>query len=127
MTDQTLTAAQLEALEQQLLARRAHLQEQMVQNKANLEPAQYTAGSASQDDNARLSNLTREVDTRLTSFDLDELDRIDRALDRVADGSYGLCDDCGQPIPFMRLRAEPMTQHCVPCKSRREQRQAQHR
>ena len=124
MTDHALTPAQLDELKQQLLARRSHLEEQMVQNRANLEPVEYTAGSVSQDDNAHLSNLRREVDTRLTSFDLDELDRIDRALERMADDSYGLCDECGCHIPFARLQAEPMTQHCVPCKSRWEEQQA---
>lgn len=124
MTNQDLTPAQLEELRQLLLARRADLQDQMAQNRANLEPAQKTAASVSQDDNARLANQMREVDTRLTALDADELARIDRALERMADGSYGLCGECGCAIPFQRLKAEPMTQHCVACKSRWEEQQA---
>ena len=124
MTDQALTPAQRDELGQLLLARRAHLHTQMTQNRANLEPAQNTAGSVSQDENARLANQMREVDARLTAFDADELARIDRALERMADGSYGLCGECGCAIPFARLKAEPMTQHCVACKSRWEQQQA---
>lgn len=124
MTDQALTSAQLEELRQLLLARRADLQEQMVQNLANLEPAQKTAASVSQDDNARLANQMREVDTRLTALDVDELGRIDRALERIDDGSYGVCEECGCQIPFERLKAEPMTQHCVACKSRWEAQQS---
>jgi len=120
---QALTAAQLEELKQKLLARRGELQAQMVQNRANLAPAEVTAGSVSQDENARLANQTREVDTRLSSLDVEELARIDRALETMAEGSYGLCGECGCHIPFERLRIEPMTQHCVACKSRWEQKQ----
>ena len=119
-----LTAAQRQDLNALLLARRDELQAQMRQNRSNLAPAENTAGSVSQDENARLANQTREVDTRLTALDADELARINRALERMADGSYGLCDECGCAIPFERLKAEPMTRHCVACKSRWEQKQA---
>ena len=118
-----LTAAQRHELKALLLARRDELQAQMQQNRSNLAPAENTAGSVSQDENARLANQTREVDTRLTALDADELARINRALERMADGSYGLCDECGCAIPFERLKAEPMTRHCVACKSRFEQAQ----
>lgn len=124
MTDQALTPAQRDELKRLLLARRTELQQQMAQNRANLQPTQNTAGSVSQDENARLANQMREVDTRLSAFDAEELARIDRALERMADGSYGLCGECGCAIPFARLKAEPMTQHCVACKSRWEQKQA---
>ena len=120
---QTLTPEQLSQLRQLLQARRDDLQQQMEQNRANLSPAEITAGSVSQDDNARLSMQRREVDAGLTTFDLEELARIDRAFERMDDGSYGLCNECGCDIPFERLMAEPMTQHCVPCKSRWEQSQ----
>lgn len=124
MIDRTLTAAQCDELRRLLQARRGELHAQMAQNRANLEPAEKTAASVSQDDNARLGNQMREVDARLTALDADELARIDRALERMDDGSYGVCDECGCAIPFERLKAEPMTQHCVACKSRWEQKQA---
>lgn len=125
MTQNTpLTAAQLKALKDQLLARRSELDGQMAQNLVNLAPTENTAGSVSQDDNARLANQTREVDQALTSLDEQELARIDRALEAMEEGRYGECDECGCPIPFERLKIEPMTQHCVACKSKREQQQA---
>ena len=120
---QPLTAAQSQELHRLLLARRDDLQAQMAQNRANLAPAEDTAGSVSQDENGRLTNQTREVDAALTSLDAEELARIQRALERMAEGSYGQCVECGQPIAFERLKIEPMTLHCVACKSRREQKQ----
>ena len=120
---EALTAAQLKELKDLLLSRRKELQAEMAQNLANLAPAENTAGSVSQDENARLANQTREVDTRLTALDADELARIDRALEAMDAGDYGRCDECGCQIPFERLQIEPMTQHCVACKSAWEHKQ----
>nr|MBP7535813.1 TraR/DksA family transcriptional regulator [Ottowia sp.] len=70
-----------------------------------------------------LKNQTREVDSVLTTLDAQELARIDRALEAMEAGDYGLCDECGCNIPFERLKIEPMTQHCVGCKSAWEKKQ----
>lgn len=43
---------------------------------------------------------------------------IDRALARVAAGTYGRCEDCRDPIPIERLEALPATPVCVECKRR---------
>lgn len=119
---EALTPAQLKELKELLLQRREGLLAEMEQNRANLAPAERTS-SVSQDESARLKNLTREVDSRLTTLDAADLARIDRALELMDEGSYGLCDECGCHIPFERLKIEPMTQHCVACKSAWEQKQ----
>lgn len=43
------------------------------------------------------------------------LEEIDAAVARVADGTYGTCLDCGQPIPQARLEARPVASRCVRC------------
>jgi DnaK suppressor protein len=121
---QTMTAPQLHELKTLLHARRKDLEAQMEQNRANLELTESTAGSVSQDEKAPLARQTREVDARLTALDAQELVRIDRALEAMEDGSYGLCDECGCAIPFERLKIEPATQHCVKCKSNWERQAA---
>lgn len=123
---QALTAPQRDELRELLRARRRELEAQMAQNRANMAPSENTAGSVSQDENARLANQTREIDTTLNAMDAQDLARIDRALDAMEDGSYGYCEQCGCAIPFARLKAEPMTQHCVKCKEQLEK-QALHR
>ena len=115
-----LTEPQVKELKGLLLARRADLQAQMQRNRANLAPAENTAGSVSQDENARLANQTREIDSVLTDLDLQELARIERALEAMDEGTYGECEECGCKIPFERLKVEPMTQHCVKCKEKLE-------
>jgi DnaK suppressor protein len=43
------------------------------------------------------------------------LAEVDAALARVADGTYGVCERCGGPIPEGRLEARPVARTCVPC------------
>ena len=117
---QALTAPQRDELNQLLLTRRKELQRQMTQNLDNLAPS-VSGDSVSQDDDARLKNQTREVDGALTAMDADELARIDRALEAMDDGEYGVCVVCGKDIPFERLKVEPMTQHCIVDKAKLEQ------
>jgi RNA polymerase-binding transcription factor DksA len=44
-----------------------------------------------------------------------QLERVNLALKRIADGTYGLCADCGDKIPARRLDVEPTATHCVGC------------
>lgn len=49
-----------------------------------------------------------------------ELAAIDRALRRIREGSYGLCEDCGEPIAPARLAALPSAVLCTACQAGRE-------
>ena len=46
--------------------------------------------------------------------------KIQEALARIDDGSYGKCEDCGENIGLERLRARPVTTLCIDCKSLQE-------
>lgn len=49
------------------------------------------------------------------------LPKIDRALQRMSDGSYGLCEVCEEPIGLARLKARPVATLCIACKEEQEQ------
>lgn len=49
------------------------------------------------------------------------LTAIEAALERIAEGGYGLCLECEGKIPKMRLKAIPYTLHCVKCASELEE------
>lgn len=49
------------------------------------------------------------------------LKKIDEALDRMATRTYGICERCGQEIPYKRLKARPVTTLCIQCKTLQEQ------
>jgi RNA polymerase-binding protein DksA len=48
----------------------------------------------------------------------DQLTQIDAAIERLADGSYGVCERCGQPIAAARLAARPTATTCITCAAR---------
>lgn len=64
----------------------------------------------------------REQELALTQRARDLLDQTERALERIEQGTYGVCDSCGQPIGKARLTAYPRATLCVACKQREERR-----
>lgn len=49
------------------------------------------------------------------------LKKIDGALERIAKKTYGICDGCGEEIPYQRLKARPVTTLCIDCKTLQEE------
>jgi DnaK suppressor protein len=47
--------------------------------------------------------------------------KIDQALERIEDGTFGLCESCGEEIGAERLKARPVTTYCIQCKTKQEQ------
>ena len=64
----------------------------------------------------------REHELALTQNARELLAQTERALARIEDGSYGVCESCGQPIGKARLQAFPRAVLCVTCKQREERR-----
>ena len=62
----------------------------------------------------------REINFILTDRDRGKLQAIEDALDRIDDGSYGICESCEAEIADGRLLAMPFTRLCVQCQSDRE-------
>jgi DnaK suppressor protein len=46
--------------------------------------------------------------------------KIEEALERIEDGSFGSCERCGEDISEERLKARPVTTHCIECKKKEE-------
>ena len=46
--------------------------------------------------------------------------KIKEALQRIADGSFGICEECGEEISEERLKARPITSLCIACKKKQE-------
>ena len=68
---------------------------------------------ASQETAERLNIRIQERELRLSA-------KIDHALDKIEDGTYGICEECGKEISKERLMARPVTTLCIQCKQDQE-------
>lgn len=52
----------------------------------------------------------------------DQLAQVQAALGRLDEGTFGVCVECGQPLPDERLEARPEAARCMQCQTREEER-----
>jgi RNA polymerase-binding protein DksA len=63
----------------------------------------------------------RELSMNIVSSEQEILYQIDEALKRLDEGSYGVCQQCSQPIAMSRLKAVPYASLCISCQRVKEQ------
>lgn len=60
---------------------------------------------------ARAAEVLARLDDRARA----ELAEVEAALDRLRRGRYGICEDCGRPLPVDRLQSMPAARRCAEC------------
>jgi RNA polymerase-binding protein DksA len=65
--------------------------------------------------------LLADINLAIVDHHIKEIQAIDAALVRMAQGLYGTCDDCADGIGVERLQAYPTAKRCHPCQSRHEE------
>jgi RNA polymerase-binding protein DksA len=118
------TKAELDDLLDELHTQRRHSHEIVEEQESELSGLMRDAGDGAGHDQADMGATSFERDHELTvlSNERDKLAQIDRALSRIDDGTYGVCESCGDPIGKMRLMAFPRATLCLTCKQREERR-----
>jgi DnaK suppressor protein len=118
------TEAELEKVRKELRAEIAGLGADIAQAESEIAERLGDAVGGAGDDQADAGAKTfqREYELALTENARDLLDLAERALARIDDGTYGICESCGQPIGKARLEAFPRATLCVTCKQREERR-----
>ena len=110
---------------------RTELEEQARELRGEIDDAevawhelQRDSGDGAGDDQADAGTKTfeREHELSLANNSRDLLAQVDRALSRLDNGTYGVCENCGQPVGKARLQAFPRATLCVTCKQREERR-----
>jgi RNA polymerase-binding transcription factor DksA len=122
-----LSAKTIERLEAALREERARhvLQAAELQAEADQLAAEREGGDTQFDEESGEGdtiNIERERDLLLSASAQQIVDEIDRALERIANGTYGLCVPAGRRINLERLEALPYAETCVDCKARAERR-----
>ncbi len=56
------------------------------------------------------------IDNSLIEKQLKELEEIELSLDKIAKGTYGICEMCEEPIGIERLRVKPFARYCIICR-----------
>lgn len=67
-----------------------------------------------------LDSAQDEISSQLAEVESRELSNIDKALEKMRDGSYGKCEACSSNIPLMRLQALPYAVLCIDCQREAE-------
>jgi DnaK suppressor protein len=62
----------------------------------------------------------KDLANSLSEAERARLQAVEKALQRVNEGRYGLCEDCGKPIPLARLKVLPFAKLCVACQQAEE-------
>lgn len=76
--------------------------------------------SYEEDREPETATYERERDLTLQENIRDLIDKVDHALSKISDGSYGICESCGKTIEAGRLRALPHAALCIACKRAEE-------
>ena len=122
----SLSKDQVKQLRQLLITERAKLAEEI---KSIAREAATSPRDASGDLSAYTVHMAdmaadtfdRELSMNIASSEQEILYQIDDALKRLDDGSYGVCQQCNQPIAMSRLKAVPYASLCIACQRSKEQ------
>jgi DnaK suppressor protein len=67
------------------------------------------------------AEMDRNFLLRLKEREQKLIKKIDQAVERIDNGTFGICRGCGNEIPLPRLKARPVTDLCIECKTKQEQ------
>lgn len=118
----SLTEPDVQRFQQLLAKRREELRwlvhDALIESKRNdyieLAGAVHDAGEEA------VANLLSEMDLSQLGREVEELGDVEAALERIRDGTFGKCTDCGDAIDRERLAAYPTAKRCIACQTRRE-------
>ncbi|MEU7822332.1 MULTISPECIES: TraR/DksA family transcriptional regulator [Catellatospora] len=119
------SAAETEKIRLALTARRDELQEEYdhtLVEIAELQRDRLTDSAGDDQADTGTKTFEREQEITLANNILERITQVERALERLDEGSYGWCEKCGNPIPVERLAAFPSATLCVTCKQLEERR-----
>jgi len=124
VTDEPWTDEELNAIRAELESEIDRLRGEIETAETDLADRLRDGGDGAGDDQADAGTKTfeREHEMSLANNARDLLVQTQHALARIEAGTYGRCENCGNPIGKLRLQANPRATLCVSCKQREERR-----
>lgn len=118
------TTAELKEVRSELEHDIEQLRSELRHAQSDLVDLMRDSGDGAGDDQADAGAKTyeREQEISLANNAREMLEQTEHALERLDDGSYGICESCGNPIGKLRLQAAPRATLCMPCKMKQERR-----
>ena len=118
------TPEEVEEARNELHTEAQRLRDELVASGEALDGLMRDSGDGAGDDDADTGtkNITREHEMALAANAREMLYQTERALERLDAGTYGLCENCGNPIGKARMQAFPRATLCVECKQQQERR-----
>ncbi|CAM5401204.1 TraR/DksA family transcriptional regulator [Streptomyces avidinii] len=118
------TPKEVEDARTELLSEVLRLRAELDASEVAISGLMRDSGDGAGDDQADTGtkNITRESELALAANASSMLEQTERALERLEAGTYGLCENCGQPIGKARMQAFPRATLCVDCKQKQERR-----
>jgi RNA polymerase-binding transcription factor DksA len=118
------TAKELATVRAELEADIVRLQKEISLAEVDLAGLMRDVGDGAGDDPADAGTATfeREQEISLANNAREVFEQSGRALARLVDGGYGICESCGSPVGKNRLLAFPRATLCLTCKSKQERR-----
>ncbi len=107
----------LEKFKKQLIGKKEEILDEA--GKTLSEMTDHTTNVPDPNDRATLES-GRSFELRIRDRERKLLSKIDEALARIDDGSYGICEECDENIGLKRLEARPVTTLCIDCKTIQE-------
>ncbi|MBL3669750.1 TraR/DksA family transcriptional regulator [Streptomyces sp. M2CJ-2] len=118
------TPEEVEDARAELMAEVLRLREEISSSERSLAGLMRDSGDGAGDDqvDTGTKNITREHELALAANAREMLTQYERAMQRLDAGTYGLCENCGDPIGKARMQAFPRATLCVECKQKQERR-----
>ncbi|MFF3891919.1 TraR/DksA family transcriptional regulator [Streptomyces sp. NPDC001812] len=118
------TLKEVEDARVELMTEVLRLREEISSSERSLAGLMRDSGDGAGDDQADTGtkNITREHELALAANAREMLTQYEHAMQRLDAGTYGLCENCGDPIGKARMQAFPRATLCVECKQKQERR-----
>ena len=117
-----LTSKQMTHLKGQLQCRLDDLLEDIRRELRKYDNEQFAkiAGAVHDPEEESFADLLVDLNLAEIDRDVNEVREVEGAMIRMRTGTYGVCADCGEPIDYGRLQANPASERCLQCQEKYE-------